>query len=62
MKRAVKVLVFQDKNGNGKFDFALFGGEPFGTYKKPGFTLGRSSFKSLAFRLDQDLGGIEITI
>ena len=47
---------------NGKFDFALIGGEPLGTYKKPGFTLGRPSFKSLAFTLTQDLGGIQIVL
>jgi len=56
------VKVYQDLNGNGKFDFALFRGEPIGTYKKPGFTLGRPSFKSLAFKLTEDLTEIEIKL
>jgi len=56
------VKVYQDLNENGKFDFALVGGDPLGIYKKPGFTLGRLSFKSLSFRLDKDLSGIQIEL
>lgn len=56
------VKVYQDMNGNRKFDFALFGGEPLGTHKKPGFVLFRPSFKSLAFTLNQDLAGIEVEL
>ena len=56
------VKVYQDLNGNGKFDFALIGGEPIATYRKPGFTIGRPSFKSLAFKLTSGLEGIEIKL
>ncbi|MBN1649034.1 MAG: DUF2141 domain-containing protein [Spirochaetales bacterium] len=56
------VKVYQDLNGNGKFDFALIGGEPLATYKKPGFTLGRPSFRKLAFTLNEDLENIVIEL
>ena len=56
------VKVYQDLNDNGKFDFSLVGGDPLGTYKKPGFTLGRPSFKKLSFTLGKDLSGITIKL
>ena len=52
----------QDLNSNEKFDFALIGGEPLGSYKKPGFTIGRPSFKRIAFVLTDNLEDITIKL
>lgn len=59
------IQIFQDVNGNGKFDMGELGPkEPWGNYRqhRPGPDSGPPQFKKLAFEVNQNITDIQIEI